>query len=157
MADDTSYILLQFSEEGEFWNRNQAVYYCRCCSKYLPSTQFFLSTTMRHLGKCKSCTTKENIATQRQDDSVFTRLLRYIRFEENKKLSEEARRKRSVTSEEEEASVAKRKAVAIDESITVMDNPALRLMQEADLRYLIETIWNHQSSISGVKSLVTSR
>lgn len=61
----------KFPNAGQAWKRDQAVYYCRGCTKYLASTDFYLSTTLSHLGRCKQCTMKENIAVKRKDDTWY--------------------------------------------------------------------------------------
>ncbi|KAJ1566201.1 hypothetical protein HK405_010784, partial [Cladochytrium tenue] len=74
----------KFPEAGQAWKRDQAVYYCRGCTKYLPSTEFYLSTTMKHLGRCKRCTQNENMANHRKDDSVYAAMLKDVRQQEAK-------------------------------------------------------------------------
>lgn len=81
---------------------------------------------MRHLGKCKACMMKENIATARKDDSIYSILLGVCR------LQEEAKRGKSNTE-------------------TV--NNAVDLMQESDIEYLVDTVWNRSSAISGARNL----
>ncbi|KAJ1340394.1 hypothetical protein BSLG_004987 [Batrachochytrium salamandrivorans] len=88
------------------------------------STEFYLSTTMKHLGKCKECTTKENIATQRKDDSIYSDMLKLV------KAQEAARHHRSGMS-------------------THTSYNAMTLLQESDMRYLVDVIWNHRSAVCG--------
>jgi len=102
----------------------EAVYYCRGCTQYLPSTDFFLSTTMKHLGRCKKCTAQENAAHQRQDDSVYTRLLKLIRIQES----------------------IKRDQTGIPKD---PHYNAINLLQETDMHYLIDVMWNRSSAIGG--------
>ncbi|KAJ3043905.1 hypothetical protein HDV00_003944 [Rhizophlyctis rosea] len=122
--------------------QTQHVYYCRSCTRYLPSTQFYLSTTLKHLGKCKDCTAKENIATQRKDDSSYADMLKLMRIQEAKRRIERAAR----------ASVESGTA---DTDTTSPTNPytAISLLQESDLRYLVDQIWSRQSAISATKDL----
>ncbi|KAJ3282379.1 hypothetical protein HK104_010918 [Borealophlyctis nickersoniae] len=120
----------KFPDAGQSWKRDQAVYYCRGCTSYLPSTEFYLSTTMKHLGKCKNCTTKENIATQRKDDSVYADMLRMIRIQEGHKRNQSG--------------------IPADPHYN-----ALSLLQESDMRYLVDVVWNRQSAISSAKALET--
>ncbi|KAH6599010.1 hypothetical protein BASA50_003330 [Batrachochytrium salamandrivorans] len=105
-------------------NGESAVCYCRGCTKYKQSTEFYLSTTMKHLGKCKECTTKENIATQRKDDSIYSDMLKLV------KAQEAARHHRSGMS-------------------THTSYNAMTLLQESDMRYLVDVIWNHRSAVCG--------
>ncbi|KAI8854234.1 hypothetical protein BC829DRAFT_439341 [Chytridium lagenaria] len=72
----------QFPGAGQAWKRDQSVYYCRSCTKYKPSTDFYLSTTMSHLGRCKPCTLTKTIAHTRQDDTLFSSLLQTTRLQE---------------------------------------------------------------------------
>ncbi|KAI9094836.1 hypothetical protein DFS34DRAFT_627404 [Phlyctochytrium arcticum] len=118
----------KFPDAGQSWKRDQAVYYCRSCTRYLPSTAFYLSTTLSHLGKCKPCTTAENLATTRHDDSIYADLLKLVRLQEG------ARRVRS--------------GVPRDASYN-----AMALLQESDMRYLVERVWNRQSAVSGSRAL----
>ncbi|KAJ3001444.1 hypothetical protein HKX48_002868, partial [Thoreauomyces humboldtii] len=125
----------KFPDAGQSWKRDQAVYYCRSCTRYLSSTEFYLSTTLTHLGKCKSCTTDANLAVSRTDDSVYSDLLRLLRLQESQ------RRARS--------------GVPKDPHYNAMS-----LLQESDARYIVETLWNRQSAVSGsrsVESLVLTR
>ncbi|RKO85525.1 hypothetical protein BDK51DRAFT_32330, partial [Blyttiomyces helicus] len=117
----------KFPDAGQCWKRDQAVYYCRGCTKYLPSTEFYLSTTMKHLGKCKPCTVKENIATQRKDDSTYAEMLKNLR-------QHEATRRTADTAEDAHYN-------------------AVSLLQESDMRYLVDIVWNRQSAVSGNKAL----
>jgi hypothetical protein len=83
---------------------------------------------MKHLGKCKACTMKENIATTRKDDSAYSRMLKAI------KASEEI--KRATT------------GVPLD-----LHYNAMALLQESDVRHLVDVIWNKQSAISSTSNL----
>ncbi|KAI9201855.1 uncharacterized protein BJ171DRAFT_601427 [Polychytrium aggregatum] len=118
----------QYPESNQAWKRDQSVYYCRGCTRYLPSTAFYLSTTMKHLGKCKACTLNSNIATTRNDDSTYTEMLKYAKTRELEK--------RRITGMPEDAHYN-----------------AMSLLQESDLRYLVDTIWNKQSAVSGSKNM----
>ncbi|KAI8820095.1 uncharacterized protein EV422DRAFT_531575 [Fimicolochytrium jonesii] len=125
----------KFPDAGQSWKRDQAVYYCRSCTRYLPSTEFYLSTTLTHLGKCKGCTADENLATTRKDDSVYSDLLKLIRLQEFQKRA--------------------KTGVPLDAHYN-----ALSLLQESDTRFLVEKIWNRQSAVSGsrqLESLVLTR
>ncbi|TPX55201.1 hypothetical protein PhCBS80983_g05521, partial [Powellomyces hirtus] len=125
----------KFPDAGQSWKRDQAVYYCRSCTRYLASTEFYLSTTLTHLGKCKGCTTDENLATSRKDDSVYSDLLKLIRLQEFQRRAQSG--------------------VPADPHYNAMS-----LLQEADMRYLVERVWNRQSAVSGsrqLESLVLTR
>ncbi|KAJ3184315.1 hypothetical protein HDU87_005163 [Geranomyces variabilis] len=118
----------KFPEAGQSWKRDQAVYYCRSCTRYLASTEFYLSTTLTHLGKCKGCTTDENLATSRKDDSVYSDLLKLVRLQEFQRHT--------------------KSGVPADPHYNAMS-----LLQEADMRYIVERVWNRQSAVSGARSL----
>ncbi|KAJ3192659.1 hypothetical protein HK101_006179, partial [Irineochytrium annulatum] len=118
----------KFPDAGQAWKRDQAVYYCRSCTKYLPSTEFYLSTTMKHLGRCKNCTMKDNIANHRQDDSIFADMLRVIR-------AQEANRHAHTGQPQD------------------IHYNALALLQESDMRHLVDGIWNRQSCIGGSRNV----
>ena len=62
------------------------MYACRSCNKYLPSTAFYLHTTMRHLGKCKSCTADDNMANRRDNELGLHQMMNWIRAEEIRKV-----------------------------------------------------------------------
>ncbi|KAI8922997.1 hypothetical protein BC831DRAFT_404309 [Entophlyctis helioformis] len=115
-------------DSGQSWKRDAAVYYCRGCTRYKPSTDFYLSTTMKHLGKCKDCTMKENVATQRKDDSSYGDMLKLIRIQET----------------------IKRKSSGVPSD---MAYNAMALLQESDMRYMVDVIWNHKSAISGSRNM----
>ncbi|KAJ3322583.1 hypothetical protein HDV06_002960 [Boothiomyces sp. JEL0866] len=110
---------------SEPW-KEAAVYYCRGCTKYKSSTEFYLSTTLTHLGKCKDCSMKENLSVQKTDDSTYGTMLKLIRLQESNK----------------------RKSMDQSEKLH-----ALSLLQESDIRYLVDVIWNKKSAISGNKNI----
>ncbi|KAJ3115375.1 hypothetical protein HDU96_000744 [Phlyctochytrium bullatum] len=118
----------KFPGSGQAWKRDQQVYYCRSCTKYKSSTEFFLSTTMKHLGRCKPCTLRENIAHHRQDDTVFSNFLKAMRLQE----------------------LQKRPETGVPHDVHYN---ALALLQESDVRYLVDTVWNRQSCISGARNV----
>ncbi|KAI8895709.1 hypothetical protein BC833DRAFT_529111 [Globomyces pollinis-pini] len=111
-----------------------AVYYCRGCTKYKSSTEFYLSTTLKHLGKCKECSLKENLAIQKTDDSCYGTMLKQIRLQESQK--------RKMLNKTEDTF------------------HAMALLQESDIRYLVDIIWNKKSVISGhrlIEDLILTR
>lgn len=93
----------------------QNVYHCAGCSRYLPSTEFQLSTNSRTVGRCRECRRLDNDARARQDYSHYRLMLRDLR--------------RTEESYGDDSKVA-------------------FLLQENDLRYLVEKIWNGQSVVS---------
>lgn len=102
-----------------------AVYYCRGCTCYKPSTEFYMSTTMKHLGKCKECTNQKNVALERNGETVYSDMLRLIR-------AQEASRRRS--------------------SHQAIYN-AMSLLQGSDMRYLIDVVWSRKSAVSASSNL----
>jgi hypothetical protein len=114
--------------------KDAAVYYCRGCTKYKSSTDFYLSTTLKHLGKCKDCSMKENLAIQKMDDFSYGAILTVVR------LQEAIKKRQENTTEGTEGPEGN--------SIN-----AMALLQESDLRYLIDVVWNKKSAISGVRNL----
>jgi hypothetical protein len=117
----------QFPTAASAFKKDQAVYYCRGCTNYLPSTSFYLSTTMKHLGRCKNCTIRENIATSRKDDSSYFKLLKNVRARENEKLEQHAGPGRPQQQQH-----------------------LIDFLQESDIRYLVDSIWNRSSAVSGL-------
>jgi hypothetical protein len=105
--------------------KDAAVYYCRGCTKYKSSTEFYLSTTLKHLGKCKDCSMKESLAIQKIDDSSYGTMLQLIRLQE-----------------------AQKRRIAPTDGYN-----AMALLQESDLRYLVDVVWNRKSVISGVRNM----
>ncbi|KAJ3344509.1 hypothetical protein HDU83_005131 [Entophlyctis luteolus] len=117
-----------YQKAGQSWKRDQAVYYCRGCTKYLPSTEFYLSTTIKHLGRCKPCTLAANRANARKDDSGYADLLRAMRMQEAARRTETGA-----------PADAHYNAVA--------------LLQEADMRHLVDVVWGRQSCVSAARSM----
>ncbi|KAJ3082455.1 hypothetical protein HK102_001665, partial [Quaeritorhiza haematococci] len=134
-----------FPDSGQAWKRDQAVYYCRCCTKYLPSTEFYLSTTIRHLGRCKACVLRENIANQRKDDTWYAEILKLTRAQEA------AKRKAAM-----DADILSPPADFATSKVDLTVDPyynAISLLQESDIRYLVDVIWNRQSAVSASKNM----
>lgn len=122
--------LQKFPNEGHSWNKNQPVYYCRGCTQYLPCTAFYLSTTMKQLGRCKACVMQENIATARRNELVYTNMLNACRLQEEKK-----------------------RLNAMDDSYDYDTQKVINLLQESDLEYILSVMWHNCSAISGSKNM----
>jgi hypothetical protein len=71
---------------------------------------------------------KENLAIQKIDDSSYGTLLKLVR-------AQEALKRKSNSNRDDPPS-----------------NP-MALLQESDIRYLIDIIWNRKSAISGIRSM----
>nr|XP_003475091.1 IQ and ubiquitin-like domain-containing protein [Cavia porcellus]XP_023423101.1 IQ and ubiquitin-like domain-containing protein [Cavia porcellus] len=54
------------------------IYFCRSCQLYLPSTEFAVSATSRHVYKCRSCVNLENEARRRESFLKYKCLLRRL-------------------------------------------------------------------------------
>lgn len=145
----------KFPDAGQSWKRDQAVYYCRGCTKYLPSTDFYLSTTMRHLGRCKTCTMKENIANQRKDDSCYVDMLRFAKSQEAVKRTEDSSvpdNDASTPSNDQLQQQQEEEGMSVASSKN--EYSVISLLQESDIRYLVDIIWNRQSAVSGSKKIL---
>lgn len=84
-----------------------------------------MSTTMKHLGKCKECNNQKNVAIERTEETVYNEMLRIIKIQEGLKKS----------------------------STHQAIYNAMSLMQGSDMRYLIDVIWNRKSAVSGSSNL----
>ena len=71
---------------------------------------------------------KENIANQRKDDSCYSDMIKSIKTHENQR--------RIATGVPEDAHYN-----------------AINLLQESDMRHLVDAIWNRQSCISGSRNM----
>ncbi|XP_065845385.1 IQ motif and ubiquitin-like domain-containing protein [Oscarella lobularis] len=96
------------------------VYYCRTTGKYLPSTEFELSSNAKSMKTSRKAAQLSNISGRRQDNSLYREMLRQIRRSEEK----------------------------YDD-----DSRLIFIIQEVDLRHLVETIWNGQSILSNHEDL----
>lgn len=50
-------------------------FYCSTCQRYLPSTEFQISSSSSKVGKCRSCRNLENLALKRVDFTKFKYIL----------------------------------------------------------------------------------
>ncbi|EDO49624.1 predicted protein, partial [Nematostella vectensis] len=91
------------------------IYFCPSCNRYLPSTEFKLSSNSSVVGRCRKCLKLDNDARLRQDLSLYRAMLKDLRRSEEN----------------------------IDDGSRIAF-----LLQEPDLRYLVENIWNSQSILS---------
>ncbi|KAL8612502.1 hypothetical protein ACOMHN_053756 [Nucella lapillus] len=110
--------LLKVPQDPSTLRKN--IYFCSSCNKYLPSTEFYLSSNSRTPGKCRGCLKIDNDARIRHDYSHYRRMLKALR--------------RSEESYQDGSQIA-------------------FLMQESDLRYLVENIWSGQSVLSAWEDL----
>jgi len=109
------------------------VYYCEGCTQYLPSTEFYLTTNMKEIGKCRRCINNSNIAIKRENDSYYEEILQLIRTKEEFK--------------------QKSNGQSSEYSI-------INILQENEIRYLIDIIWQKSSAISGstnIDNLILTR
>ncbi|XP_070559447.1 IQ motif and ubiquitin-like domain-containing protein [Ptychodera flava] len=105
--------LLKVPQDPSTLRKN--IYFCPSCNKYLPSTEFSLSSNARVVGKCRACAKLDNDGRIRQDYSHYRFLLKNLRKAEE--------------------------AFGDDSRIAF-------LLQEVDMRYLVENIWASQSALS---------
>jgi hypothetical protein len=80
---------------------------------------------MKQLSKCKDCHTKTNIAIERSSESSYKIILNRAKAHENLKYKTETSKKYSTMS----------------------------VIQDTDMHYLIDILWNKKSAISGVTKL----
>ncbi|GFO15604.1 Iq and ubiquitin-like domain-containing protein [Plakobranchus ocellatus] len=105
--------LLKVPQDPSTLRKN--INYCHSCGNYLPSTEFFITSNSRTVGRCRNCVKVENDGRQREDHSYYRIILKALRK------SEEA----------------------------MQDGSSIcYLLQENDLRYLVENIWSNQSMLS---------
>ncbi|RMZ94353.1 IQ and ubiquitin-like domain-containing, partial [Brachionus plicatilis] len=57
-------------------------FYCSTCQRYLPSTEFQISSSSSKVGKCRSCRNLENLALKRVDFTKFKFMLARIQQDE---------------------------------------------------------------------------
>ncbi|CAH1783739.1 unnamed protein product [Owenia fusiformis] len=96
------------------------IYFCPSCNKYLPSTEFQLSSNARTTSKCRQCEKVDNDGRLRQDYSHYRHMMKSIQ-----------------RSEEAHGDSSK----------------ICYLLQESDLRYMVENIWSSQSGLSAWEDL----
>lgn len=103
----------------------ESIYYCNGCSQYLHATSFSISTSKKHLGRCKSCIQKENISNQRKVNETYTDLLEGLLNYESESNNSGLQHEKVIT-------------------LRFVD-----LLREQDLCHLVENIWGRRSCISG--------
>ena len=62
---------LKFKVPLEITDVTKENYYCSTCEKYMPSTEFPVSTTSTKVGKCRNCKHLENVAIKRTDFTKY--------------------------------------------------------------------------------------
>jgi hypothetical protein len=140
------------------------IYFCRACARYLPSTSFYLHTTMRHLGKCKACTLQQNQAFQRMNEEGVRRMNEWIRVEEAKRIRDltalleriagtEAKRiiriaigYYGITGQWDEEDA--QDLMEVMQQRLSRNDMTWMLISDTDVRYVVETIWKGTSAIS---------
>ncbi|XP_026310155.1 IQ and ubiquitin-like domain-containing protein isoform X2 [Piliocolobus tephrosceles] len=58
------------------------IYFCHSCQLYLPSTEFSISSTSRHIYRCRNCISLENEAQKRESFLKYKCLLQQLYFTE---------------------------------------------------------------------------
>lgn len=56
--------------------------YCHSCGNYLPSTDFFITSNSKHVGRCRRCVKIENDGRQREDHTFYRVMLKSLRKSE---------------------------------------------------------------------------
>lgn len=104
-------------------NTTEKVYYCRGCTCYKPSIDFYMSTTIKKLGKCKDCDREMNAAIERRTETIFEEMLTHVKHEESKSIT------------------------------NVTTNGYISKLQASELRYIVDIIWRGKSAIGGSDKL----
>ncbi|XP_008409464.1 IQ and ubiquitin-like domain-containing protein isoform X2 [Poecilia reticulata] len=60
------------------------MFFCHGCQRYLWSADFDSSTTGRRSRRCRNCTSLDNVARSRDDNSVYQNILRRLRTDEHR-------------------------------------------------------------------------
>jgi len=105
--------LLKVPQDPNTLRKN--INYCHSCGNYKPSTEFYITSNSRNVGRCRNCTKVENDGRQREDHTYYKVMLKALRKSEE----------------------------AMQDGSNICF-----LIQEHDLRYLIENIWSNQSILS---------
>ncbi|XP_004602304.2 IQ and ubiquitin-like domain-containing protein [Sorex araneus] len=58
------------------------IYFCHSCHLYLPSTDFYVSSTSRHINRCRKCINLENESRQRESFLKYKCLLKRLFYSE---------------------------------------------------------------------------
>ncbi|XP_055974469.1 IQ and ubiquitin-like domain-containing protein [Sorex fumeus] len=58
------------------------IYFCYSCHLYLPSTDFYISSTSRHINRCRKCINLENESLQRESFLKYKCLLKRLFYSE---------------------------------------------------------------------------
>jgi len=105
--------LLKVPQDPNVLRKN--INYCHSCGNYLPSTEFYITSNSRNVGRCRRCQKVDNDGRQREDHTYYKVMLKALRKSEE----------------------------AMQDGSNICF-----LIQEHDLRYLVENIWNNQSVLS---------
>ena len=133
----TYYIKVPFANNSE---TPKDIHYCKGCTKYLSLTEFHLSSTLKQLGRCKTCTITENFATKRREESLY--FLFIMSYSDMLLLI-----KKHANNDKNKLSKSK-------------EHSLISLLQDCDVRFLVDSIWNRKSAISenqDIESLVFTR
>ncbi|GFR93086.1 IQ and ubiquitin-like domain-containing protein [Elysia marginata] len=72
--------LLKVPQDPSTLRKN--INYCHSCGNYLPSTEFFITSNSRTVGRCRNCVKVENDGRQREDHSYYRIILKALRKSE---------------------------------------------------------------------------
>ncbi|CAH8548502.1 unnamed protein product [Dicrocoelium dendriticum] len=143
------------------------VHYCISCDRYLRNTAFPLSARANRLTPCKECRRLDNRARKRLDLGPYERILSELRRKELE-LTEEARERAREDMKEmelrllEQGEAPKREiATTGGANFNVLNvNPFTFLVNEEDIRFLVDDVWERRSILSGwldITDLVITR
>lgn len=72
--------LLKVPQDPSCLRKN--INYCHSCGNYKPSTEFYITSNSRQVGRCRQCQKIENDGRQREDHTYFKAMLRTLRRSE---------------------------------------------------------------------------
>lgn len=99
---------------------------------------------MKQLGNCKSCTQKANIAVTRSNESAYLRLLRVSQLFET--MRHPPVQLDPLDSDQPTVTIA-----PSTRPRPVQTQPRIiNLLTEQDIQYIVDTLWNRRSALSGV-------
>lgn len=133
------------------------IQYCLACDRYLRKKEFPLSARSKRLGPCKSCRRQENRARKRVDFEPYQHILSELKKHETK-LILQGREQRAEDTQEELLVQLERGERPNPDMVVKTDgtdpnvlnsNPYPFLINEDDVRFLVDNVWERRSILSG--------